>query len=144
MKRLLTAVFVVFLIAGVSVAVEKGSFWSTLLKKVNKLVSHSSQGETQTSVIGVRGTKEDTDSDSLYWKGKAEPATGTYTEAEIETFKSAIFLAEQGQDERAIQAFTRFQKEYPDSRLCCDAAMAVDRLQDGGDSESGEGPVVEE
>ncbi len=130
MKKVLVVLLMLALTCGVSVAAEKDSFWGGLLKKINKIVSHSPRGKTYTSVVGIRGAEEDTSSDSLYWKGKEAAETETaYSDKEIDAFKTAVFLAEAGKDQKAIDAFNLFLQDYPKSELRNDAVIAIDRLQ---------------
>ncbi len=133
MRKIMMLLVIVSLSAGGAVyAGDNGGFWETLLKKINKLSSRSVSQETPTSVVGVRGA-QDKDSDSLYWKGKAEkPVKGkeaTVSEKEVAEFKKAVQMAAEGQKEAARKAFKEFMVTYPDSRLIEDAEKALKRLK---------------
>lgn len=151
MKKVVVVLLMLILTCSVSVAAENDSFWGGLLKKINKIVSHSPRGKTYTSVVGIRGAEEDTSSDSLYWKGKEAAETETaYSDEEIDAFKTAVFLAEAGKDQKAIEAFNLFLQDYPKSDLRNDAIIAIDRLQNNmTDAEvadaqaSSDGPAAE-
>lgn len=130
MKKTITVVICLLLMgAGMAVAADGTSFWSGLLKKLNTIVAHSPQREARTSVVGVRGAEEDSAPDALYWKGKEAPDVPVCSNEEISAFKAAVLLAEQGESQKALEAFSSFLADYPSSKLCNDAVVAIDWIK---------------
>lgn len=67
------------------------------------------------SVIGLRGSKQEPLSKQLYWKGK----TGgqTVTPQEVKEYRSAVEQAKAGQTIEAIAALKALLAKYPDTAL---------------------------
>jgi TolA-binding protein len=80
-----------------------------------------------TGVAGVRGAKEDSTKNKLYWKGKK--GDEAVTEEELKEFKEGLALAEAGKTPEAIQEFEEFLKQHPDSALVPDTKKSLDLLK---------------
>lgn len=99
---------------------------------------------TGSSVVGLRGTKQEPMSKQLYWKGKQGPAP--VTPEEVRSFRSAIEQAQAGQIAEAISALKAFQEKYPNSSLAGEARESIDMLSAPTTSTSPaatSGPVLE-
>lgn len=129
MKKTIIMALCLMLGAGVAVAADSTGFWGGLLKKLNTIVVNAPRDQARTSVVGVRGAEEDTASDELYWKGKKAPDVPDCSEEEVSALKAAVLLAEQGENQKALEAFNNFLATYPDSELCNDAVVAIDWLK---------------
>jgi hypothetical protein len=133
-KGLLAMVSILILCGGVASAEERSAAQETgltrwlkdLQKKIELVVPRKSL-PVSTGVAGVRGAKEDSRSDKLYWKGKkgAEPVT----EEEMHEFQEAIQFAEKNARIEAMRELEEFMKRYPDSALVPDAKKTLDLLR---------------
>jgi TolA-binding protein len=103
------------------------SSWFKELQKKIDLVSPKKNLPMSTGVAGVRGAKDDSNKNKLYWKGKKgeEPVT----EEELKEFKEGLVFAEVGKKPEAIQEFEEFLKQHPDSALVPDAKKSLDLLK---------------
>ncbi len=131
-------VFVILALTGFSIAIafaqESGqekqgpriSEWlKSIQHKIAQLVPKKSV-QTSTSVAGVRGAKESSQT-RLYWKGKAgeEPVT----EEELVQFKKSVDLAAKGDAAGAVAELQEFMKQHPDSALIPDAKKTLDLVK---------------
>ena len=76
-------------------------------------------GSSGSSVVGLRGSKQEPISKQLYWKGKTG-ATPVSPE-EVKMFRTAIEQAQAGQKTEATVALKSFVDKYPKSGLKGDA-----------------------
>jgi len=67
------------------------------------------------SVVGLRGSKQEPTAQALYWKGK--PGATPVTLDEVKSFRTAIGLARAGKNDEAIAGLKTFQDKYPKSAL---------------------------
>lgn len=72
-----------------------------------------------TSVIGLRGSKQEPLSKQLYWKGKQGPEP--VSPDEIKEFRAAVEQAKAGQTAEASSALKTFLTTHPQSPLKTDA-----------------------
>ena len=117
---LLTVVFV----CGAQGA-EKDTFWDTLKVKLSK-ITPAKKVDVTTSVAGVRGAKNSSDSD-VYWKGKDK--SEFVTEEELQKFNLAVDAKVKGNNEQALKQFEEFLNGYPQSPLRLDALQAVEKIK---------------
>lgn len=82
---------------------------------------------TGSSVVGVRGSKQEPLSKQLYWKGKKGPAA--VTPDEVKAFRSAIEQAQAGKTSDAVASLKAFQEKYPKSVLVPDAKETIGVLE---------------
>ncbi len=103
------------------------SSWFKELQKKIDIIAPRKSLSVSTGVAGVRGAKDDSNKNKLYWKGKKgeEPVT----EEELKDFKEGLTFAEAGKKPEAIQAFEEFLKQHPDSALVPDARKSLDLLK---------------
>ncbi len=102
------------------------SWFRELQKKIDVIAPRKSLS-VGTSVAGVRGAKDESNKNKLYWKGKKgeEPVT----EEELKEFREGLTSAEAGKKTEAIQEFEEFLKQHPDSALVPDAKKSLDLLK---------------
>jgi TolA-binding protein len=103
------------------------SSWFRELQKKIDIISPRKAPTVTTGVAGVRGAKDESSKNKLYWKGKKgeEPVT----EEELKEFKEGIAFAEKGDTAAAIKELDEFMKLYPDSALIPDAKKSLDLLK---------------
>lgn len=103
------------------------SSWFKELQKKIDIISPRKNLSVSTGVAGVRGAKDDSSKNKLYWKGKKgdEPVT----EAELSEFKKGLSYVEAGKRTEAIHEFEEFMKQHPDSALIPDAKKSLDQLK---------------
>jgi len=103
------------------------STWFKELQKKIDIISPRKNLSVSTGVAGVRGAKDDSSKNKLYWKGKKgeEPVT----EEELKEFKEGLAYVEAGKKAEAIREFEEFLKLYPDSALVPDARKSLDMMK---------------
>lgn len=79
------------------------------------------------AAASVRGAKQDDDARKLYWKGRKQvrPVSGE----ELDAFKAAVGLAQQGKNVEAQAGLESFMKKYPSSPLQEDAKQTLALLK---------------
>ncbi len=133
MKKIFSLVLMLSLCCTAAMAQEQakktGSGISEWLRRLQYKIAQIIPRKTlpmTTSVAGVRGANEGVQA-KLYWKGKkGEEAV---TEEEMEKFKSAVALAEKGDNEGSLKQLDDFMKQYPDSALIPDAKKTFDLVK---------------
>jgi TolA-binding protein len=78
------------------------------------------------AVVGLRGSKQESASKQLYWKGKSESVA--VTPEEVKDFRSAVEAAQSGKDADAIAALKAFQEKFPQSPLLPDVEQTLTQL----------------
>ncbi len=104
------------------------------LDQLQAKLEHTAQRNNQpnsagSSVIGVRGTKQEPLSRQLYWKGK--PGKETVSAEEIRVFRAGVEQARAGRKNEAISTLKSFEEKYPKSPLRVDAQKTIDILAVG-------------
>ncbi len=94
------------------------------LEQMQVKLEHTAQRANQpsssgSSVVGLRGTKQEPVSKQLYWKGKTGGAP--VTPEEVKMFRTAIEQAKAGQKDTAVATLKSFVEKYPKSGLVGDA-----------------------
>jgi hypothetical protein len=94
------------------------------LNQLQVKLEHSAQRANQptssgSSVIGLRGSKQEPVSKQLYWKGKTGPTP--VTPDEVKMFRGAIEEAQAGKNDQAMSTLKSFVEKYPKSGLKSDA-----------------------
>ena len=135
MKRallLLLSIFVWRSLAGAEEATPKPApELSNYLNQLQLKLDHAAQRANQpnasgSSVIGLRGSKQEPISKQLYWKGRA--GNTPISPEEVKTFRTAIEEAQAGQTEKAAAGLQAFLAKYPKSGLKEDAEDTLKRL----------------
>lgn len=130
-RKLIIAVGMLALCFTTATAQEKTdsglSSWFKELQKKIDIISPRKSLTVSTGVAGVRGAKDDSNKNKLYWKGKKgeEPVT----EEELKEFKEGLALVEAGKNPEAIHEFEEFLKQHPDSALVPDANKSLNLLK---------------
>jgi TolA-binding protein len=130
-KRLIGIIVIMALSVTMASAQEKKessllSWFKELQKKID-IISPRKNLSMSTGVAGVRGAKDDSNKNKLYWKGKE--GEETITEEELKEFKEGIAFAEAGKKTETIHEFEEFLKQHPDSALVPDAKKSLDLLK---------------
>lgn len=116
--------------AGAAEKKGKDQYWGNLKGKMQGITPRK-QTNVTTAVGGVRGAKDDS-ADSVYWKGREHAEVN---EEELLKFNSAVDLAMNGENDKAIAALDEFLKAYPDSALRLDALDAMAALKEAPKAE---------
>lgn len=125
MKRYAFLLSVLMLVSPAAYAEEKSGlsqFLDGLKAKLERLVPQKRLSAV-TATGGVRGAEVETS--DVYWKGEAKPIEP----AELDAFRKALALAQEGKKTEAAAAFADFTKTYPESALRKDADQALQLLQ---------------
>ncbi len=98
------------------------------LEQIQIKLDHTAQRMNQptnqgSSVVGLRGSKQEPLSKQLYWKGKSDAAP--VTPDEVKALRSALAQAKAGKKEVAATALQSFITTYPKSGLVPDAKDAL-------------------
>ncbi len=138
-KNLILCLGIVFIAASVSFAdnsktENKLDFWEKLRNKIETLMPKKELPVT-TAVGGVRGIKNET-AGNLYWKDPE--AKVNVPEEELEIFKTALQLVDEGKAQEAGVLFEKFISEFPESHLTADARQAVAVIQAAAGEPDGE------
>ncbi len=104
---------------------------ASYLKDLDVKLEHTAQrvnqpSSTGSSVVGLRGSKQEPLSKQLYWKGKKGPAP--VTPDEVKMFRVAIEKAKAGQKAEASTDLKSFLEKYPQSALKADAEDTIKLL----------------
>ncbi len=78
------------------------------------------------SVVGLRGAKQESASKQLYWKGKK--GKENVTPDEVKAFRAAVDQARTGKNTEAIASLKAFQEKYPKSALIPEVQETLARL----------------
>ncbi len=97
---------------------------ASYLDQMQVKLEHTAQRANQpsssgSSVVGLRGSKQEPVSKQLYWKGKTGNAP--VTPEEVKMFRTAIEQAKAGQKDTAVATLKSFVEKYPKSGLTGDA-----------------------
>ena len=93
---------------------------SAYLDQLQVKLEHTAQRANQpsaggSSVVGLRGSKQEPVSKQLYWKGKT--ISSPVTPEEVKIFRTAIEEAQAGQKDKAVTTLQGFVEKYPKSGL---------------------------
>jgi TolA-binding protein len=107
--------------------VDQAAFLEDLQLKLDHAAQRANQPSSEgSSVVGLRGSKQDSGAKQLYWKGKAGVAP--VSTAEVKELRTAIELARAGNNEGAITGLKAFLEKYPKSALKHDAEETLARI----------------
>jgi len=103
------------------------------LEQLQAKLEHTAQRMNQpgaggSSVVGLRGSKQEPLSKQLYWKGKK--GNVPVTPDEIKMFRTAVDEARVGQKTDAIATLKTFQEKFPKSALKPDAQETIQVLSE--------------
>jgi TolA-binding protein len=101
------------------------------LEHLQTKLDHTAQRINQpnaegSSVVGLRGAKQESASKQLYWKGKKGKTP--VTPEEVKAYRVAIDQARAGKNAEAVSALKDFQTKYPKSALLPDINETLSRL----------------
>ena len=104
---------------------------SAYLEQLQVKLDHAAQRANQpsadgSSVVGLRGSKQESGSKQLYWKGKAGAAAATTDE--VKEFRAAVELARAGKNAEAASGLKAFLEKYPKSAYKSDAEESLKRI----------------
>lgn len=98
-------------------------YWIKSISKKLQSFSKADKKEAETSVVGVKGSKDD--ADELYWKDAEGPS-----EEELRAFSEVIALIGAGETDKARAALEAFVAQYADSELAEDALEGLKAIKE--------------
>ena len=127
MKRMIVVLLGIFVFGPMGRAEEPNPAAPDLAAYLDKLqvkLEHTAQRANQpsatgSSVVGLRGSKQEPVSKQLYWKGKV--GNTPVSPEEVKLFRTAIEQAKAGQKDQATATLKSFIEKYPKSGLKGDA-----------------------
>ena len=133
MKRTFILLTGIFLLTAKSWAddakppVDNTSYLQDLQLKLDHAAQRANQPSSDgSSVVGLRGSKQDSGSKQLYWKGKN--GTAPVSTGEVKDLRNAIELARLGNNVGATNALKAFLDKYPKSAFKPDAEETLARI----------------
>jgi TolA-binding protein len=107
----------------------QAQYLEQLQVKLDHAARRASQPNSEgSSVVGLRGAKQESASKQLYWKGKTGPEA--VAPDEIKAFRAAVEQARTGRNADAITSLKAFQEKYPKSALLPDVQETLARLSE--------------
>jgi TolA-binding protein len=104
-----------------------GQYLEELQTKLDHTARRANQPTAEgSSVVGLRGTKQEAASKQLYWKGKKGKVP--VTTDEVKDFRSAVEQAQAGKTAEATASLKTFEEKYPKSPLLPDVQETLSRL----------------
>jgi TolA-binding protein len=101
------------------------------LQQMQTKLDHTARRANQpnsegSSVVGLRGSKQESSSKQLYWKGKTGKVA--VSPEEVKAFRAAVEQAQAGKDVEATAALKAFQEKYPKSALAPDVQETLIKI----------------
>jgi TolA-binding protein len=107
--------------------VDPAAYLEDLQLKLDHAAQRANQPSSEgSSVVGLRGSKQESGSKQLYWKGK-DGAVPVST-AEVKELRAAIDLARAGNNEGAVTGLKTFLDKHPKSPFKHDAEQTLAKL----------------
>lgn len=131
MRKLLIAMALMFAFSPVRAA--GGSDWKgyydDLLKGLKSKVQKKFESRTRVSAVAaVRGAKQGSDAEALYWKGGVSEEARKKLSEEKKVLTEAVQLVVDGRLPEGKAALEKFSKDYPESFYAADAKAALSNL----------------
>ena len=131
MKKILTGLIVVFAVNLLSAADSKDtkSYYSNLLSGLKSRVEKKFESKNRVSAVAaVRGSKQGSDAEALYWKGGVSEKAQKKLAEEKKVMTAAVQLVVDGKPAEGRTALEKFIKDNPDSIYVTDAREALANL----------------
>lgn len=115
--------------AAPAAASTRAQYLEALQAKLDHAARRANQPTSEGSaVVGLRGSKKESASKQLYWKGKKGDIA--VAPEEIKSFRAAVEQARAGKTTEAVSALKTFQEKYPTSALLPDVQETIAQLSD--------------
>lgn len=131
MKKILIGLVMVFAVNSVFAAEGKDwkSYYNNLLKGLKSKVQRKFESKNRVSAVAaVRGAKQGSDADALYWKGGVSEKAQKKLAEEKKAITEAVQLVVDGKTAEGKAAMEKFIKDNPDSIYAIDAKEALANL----------------
>ncbi len=131
MKKILMGFIMLFAVNSVSAAESKDwkSYYDNLLKGLKSKVQKKFESKNRVSAVAaVRGAKQGSDAEALYWKGGVSENAQKKMAEEKKAMTAAVQLVVDGKLAEGRTAMEKFIKDNPDSSYAADAKMALANL----------------
>jgi hypothetical protein len=101
------------------------------LEQLQIKLEHTAQRSNQpgtagSSVVGLRGSKQEPLSHQLYWKGKK--VSGPVSPDEVKLMRTALEQARTGHKTESVAMLQTFEQKYPKSALLPDVQQTLQKL----------------
>lgn len=104
-------------------------YYETLLKGLRSKIQSKFESRNRVSAVAaVRGAKQGSDAEALYWKGGVSEQARKKLSEEKETLAAAVQLVVDGRTEEGRAALQNFLKDAPESLYAADAREALSNL----------------
>ena len=131
MKKILTGLIVVFAVNLLSAADSKDtkSYFNNLLSGLKSRVEKKLESKNRVSAVAaVRGAKQGSDAEALYWKGGVSEQARKKQAEEKKALTEAVQLIVDGKTAEGKEALEKFIKDRPNSTFIADAKEALSNL----------------
>lgn len=131
MKKILMGFIMVFAVNSVFAAEGKDwkSYYNNLLKGLKSKVQRKFESRNRVSAVAaVRGARQGSDADALYWKGGVSEKARKKLAEENKAITGAVQLVVDGKIAEGRAAMEKFIKDNPDSVYAVDAKEALANL----------------
>jgi hypothetical protein len=131
MKKLLISMTLLFAFNTVHAAGDKDStgYYDNLLKGLKSKVEKKFESKTRVkAVAAVRGAKQGSDAEALYWKGGVSEEARKKLAEEKKALTDAVQIVVDGRLPEGKAALEKFIKDYPESFYVPDARDALTNL----------------
>ena len=134
MKKILMGLMVLFAVNSVFAGEGKDwkSYYDNLLKGLKSRVQKKMESKNRISAVAaVRGAKQGSDADALYWKGGVSEKAQKKLADEKKAITDAVQLVVDGKLPEGKAALEKFIKDNPDSIYATEAKEALSNLPKG-------------
>ncbi len=131
MKKILISLIMLFAVNSVWAAEGKDwkGYYDNLLRGLKSKVQKKFESKNRVSAVAaVRGSKQGSDADALYWKGGVSEKAREKLTKEKKIFADAVQLVVDGKMPEGKAALEKFIKDTPDSIYAADAKEALASL----------------
>ena len=131
MKKILMGLIMLFAVNSVCVAEGKDwkSYYDNLLKGLKSKVQKKFESKNRVSAVAaVRGAKQGSDAEALYWKGGVSEKAQKRLAEEKKAMTAAVQLIVDGKLPEGRTALEKFIKDNPDSIYVPDAKDSLTNL----------------
>lgn len=131
MRKLLVGILLLSALGTAGAAEGSGwkDYYDNLLKGLKSKVQKKFESKTRVSAVAaVRGAKQGSDAEALYWKGGVSEEARKKLAEEKEALTAAVQLVVDGRTAEGRAAIEKFLKDYPESFYASDAREALGKL----------------
>jgi len=131
MKNIIVGLILLFSVnaAGAADGKDWKGYYDNLLKGLKSKVQKKFESKTRVSAVAaVRGAKQGSDAEAVYWKGGVSEKGRVKLAEEKKALTDAVQLVVDGKMPEGRAALDKFIKDYPESLYAADAREALANL----------------